>query len=251
MLLGMLALRRQPVRQPQLRLYAGKKRRRHALAAGGGDDEGGGCRTAERPLPPGLALHARARLVAGDRLAGAHLLRDPLGRLSDCLADAGEHVGDDTLRDGEAEQSLADLGQPLVADHLAAVQVRDDRRDAQRATWPNGVPSGMSAGALAVTRALQHGHVARSSSMPVVIGLIGGRRAVNGLSAGTVPVRPSFSRAARYSSTDFAGFFRLCRCDHAPRPARAPARVRLVAARIHRDEAPRCRMAPVPRLGNA
>jgi len=36
----------------------------------------------------------------------------------------------------------------------------------------------MSAGALAVTRALQHGHVARSSSMPVVIGLIGGRRAV-------------------------------------------------------------------------
>jgi len=32
----------------------------------------------------------------------------------------------------------------------------------------------MSAGALAVTRALQHGHVARSSSMPVVIGLIGG-----------------------------------------------------------------------------
>jgi hypothetical protein len=174
MLLGMLALRRQPVRQPQLRLYAGKKRRRHALAAGGGDDEGGGCRTAERPLPPGLALHARARLVAGDRLAGAHLLRDPLGRLSDCLADAGEHVGDDTLRDGEAEQSLADLGQPLVADHLAAVQVRDDRRDAQRATWPNGVPSGMSAGALAVTRALQHEHVARSSSMPVVIGLIGG-----------------------------------------------------------------------------
>ncbi len=39
---------------------------------------------------------------------------------------------------------------------------------------PNGVPSGMSVGAFAVTRALQHGHVARNSSMRVVTGLIGG-----------------------------------------------------------------------------
>ena len=90
-----------------------------------------GRRAAERPLPPGLALHARARLVAGDHLARAHLRRDPLGRRSDGLADAGEHVGDGALRDREAEQALADLGQPLVADHLAAVQVGDDRRDAR------------------------------------------------------------------------------------------------------------------------
>jgi hypothetical protein len=39
---------------------------------------------------------------------------------------------------------------------------------------PNGVPSGMSAGALAATRALQQGQTARNSSMRVVIGLIGG-----------------------------------------------------------------------------
>jgi hypothetical protein len=89
-----------------------------------------GCGAAERPLPPGLALDARARLVAGDHLARTHLLRDPLGRLSDGLADAGKHIGDGALRKGEAEEALADLGQPFVADHLAAVQVRDDRRDA-------------------------------------------------------------------------------------------------------------------------
>jgi hypothetical protein len=64
----------------------------------------------------------------------AHLCRDPLGRLGDGFADAGEHVGDGPLRDGQAEQALADLGQPLVADHLAAVQVRDHRRDA-RTEW--------------------------------------------------------------------------------------------------------------------
>src|ERR1700688_3997032 len=40
---------------------------------------------------------------------------------------------------------------------------------------PNGEPSGMSAGAWAVTRALQHGHVARNRLILVVIGLIGGR----------------------------------------------------------------------------
>src|ERR1700686_3267307 len=40
---------------------------------------------------------------------------------------------------------------------------------------PNGEPSGMSAGASAVTRALQHGHVARNRLIRVVIGLIGGR----------------------------------------------------------------------------
>src|SRR5450631_2775709 len=40
---------------------------------------------------------------------------------------------------------------------------------------PNGEPSGMSAGAWAVTRALQHGHVARNRLIRVVIGLIGGR----------------------------------------------------------------------------
>jgi hypothetical protein len=39
---------------------------------------------------------------------------------------------------------------------------------------PNGVPSGISAGALAVTRALQQGQVARNNSTRVVIGLIGG-----------------------------------------------------------------------------
>src|SRR5271154_1460752 len=40
---------------------------------------------------------------------------------------------------------------------------------------PNGEPSGMSVGAWAVTRALQHGHVARNRLIRVVIGLIGGR----------------------------------------------------------------------------
>jgi hypothetical protein len=39
---------------------------------------------------------------------------------------------------------------------------------------PNGVPSGISAGAIAITRALQQGQMARNSSMRVVIGLIGG-----------------------------------------------------------------------------
>jgi hypothetical protein len=39
---------------------------------------------------------------------------------------------------------------------------------------PNGVPSGITAGALAVTRALQQGQVARNNSTRVVIGLIGG-----------------------------------------------------------------------------
>ena len=128
MLLGVLALCGQPVRQPHLGLRAGEERRRHALAAGLSHDEGDGRRA---PLPPGLALHARTGLVAGDHLAGAHLCRDPVGRRAKCLADAGEHVGDGALRDGEAEQALADLGQPLEADHLAAVQVGDDRRDAR------------------------------------------------------------------------------------------------------------------------
>jgi hypothetical protein len=52
-----------------------------------------------------------------------------LGRRGHGLAHAGEHIGDGALGDGETEQAVADLGQPLVADHLAAVQVRDDRRD--------------------------------------------------------------------------------------------------------------------------
>src|SRR5580693_6002146 len=39
---------------------------------------------------------------------------------------------------------------------------------------PNGVPSGISAGTLAVTRTLQQGQVARNNSTRVVIGLIGG-----------------------------------------------------------------------------
>src|SRR5262249_61959649 len=39
---------------------------------------------------------------------------------------------------------------------------------------PNGVPSGMSAGAAAVTRFAQHGQVARNSSTRVVTGFIGG-----------------------------------------------------------------------------
>jgi hypothetical protein len=42
------------------------------------------------------------------------------GMICDCLADAGEHVGDGALRDCEAEEALADLGEPLEADHLAA-----------------------------------------------------------------------------------------------------------------------------------
>src|ERR1700758_3528198 len=128
-LLGVPQLRGQPVRQPHLGLHATEKVCRHALAARRCDhmiDSGG---AAERPLPPGLTLHARTRLVAGDPLACAHLCCDPLGRRCDGLADTSEHVGDSALRDCEAEQALADLGEPLEADHLAAVQVGDHRRD--------------------------------------------------------------------------------------------------------------------------
>jgi hypothetical protein len=48
-----------------------------------------------------------------------------------------------------AEGALADLGQPLEADSLAAAQV---------GVWTEQVPRGKSAGALAVARALQQGH---------------------------------------------------------------------------------------------
>src|SRR5450755_1820901 len=70
--LGVCALRRQTIRQPHLRPHAVEKVRRHALAARRRDHmiDGGGA--AERPLPVRLALHARAGLVAGDHLAGAH-----------------------------------------------------------------------------------------------------------------------------------------------------------------------------------
>jgi len=72
------------------------------------------------PLPPGLALHGGTRLIAGDHLLARTFCRDPLGRRCNCLADAGEHVGDSALRDREAEEALADFSQPLEADHLAA-----------------------------------------------------------------------------------------------------------------------------------
>jgi hypothetical protein len=57
-------------------------------------------------------------------------------------------------KQGEAQ---AHLGEPLEADHLAAVRLGDHR------PGPNGVHSGISAGALALTRALQQGQVARNN----------------------------------------------------------------------------------------
>ena len=60
-----------------------------------------------------------ARTSAAIRSAGAAM----------ASPNSGKHVGDGALRDGEAEQALADLGQPLVADHLAAVQIGDRRHD--------------------------------------------------------------------------------------------------------------------------
>jgi hypothetical protein len=60
-------------------------------------------------------------------------------------------------------------GQPVRQPHLGLGAGEKGRRHAL-----NGVPSGMSAGALAVTRALQQGQVARNSSMRVVTGRIGG-----------------------------------------------------------------------------
>src|SRR5271157_6036944 len=123
--LGVCALRRQAIRQPHLRPHAGEKVRRHALAARRRDHmiDGGGA--AERPLPVRLALHARAGLVAGDHLAGAHGGGDLLCCRAERLAHTCQHVGDRALGDGQAEQAFAQLGQTLEADQLAAVQISD------------------------------------------------------------------------------------------------------------------------------
>lgn len=90
--------------------------------------DGGGA--AERPLPVGFALHPRTGLVAGDHIAGAHGGGDGVCGGAERRAHAGQHVGDRALRDGQPEQAFAHFGQPLEADHLAAVQIRDRRLDA-------------------------------------------------------------------------------------------------------------------------
>src|SRR5258708_7755535 len=80
-------------------------RRRDHMIDGGG--------AAERPLPVRLALHARAGLVAGDHLAGAHGGGDLLCCRAERLARACQPVGDRALRDCQAEQPFAPLGQTL------------------------------------------------------------------------------------------------------------------------------------------
>src|SRR5271155_3784835 len=84
---------------------------------------------------------------------------------------------------------------------------------------PNGEPSGMSAGAWAVTRALQHGHVARNRLIRVVIGLIGGRS--------------TWSQALASSWPAFAGFLHPCRLRDVPLLT-ARRRQRRVVRRLRR-----------------
>ena len=125
MRLSVGALRGEPVGQPHLRFRAVEKRSRHALSACRCDQmiHGGGA--AERPLPPRLAFDARARFVRRDDRAGAHGRGDRPGVDGERFADAGEHIGDGALRDGQAEQAVERFGQALETHQLATVQIRD------------------------------------------------------------------------------------------------------------------------------
>jgi hypothetical protein len=58
--------------------------------------------------------------------------------------------------------------------HVKALNPASPNCDHRRDARTERLPSGISAGALAVTRALQQGHVARNNSTRVAIGLIGG-----------------------------------------------------------------------------
>src|ERR1700732_314196 len=74
---------------------------------------------------------------------------------------------------------------------------------------PNGEPSGMSAGVWAVTRALQHGHVARNRLIRVVIGLIGGRSTWSQALANSWPASSSAAAHAQRAAEELrraAGF---------------------------------------------
>ena len=169
--LGVSALRGKSVGQPDLRLGATEKHRRHAFAACRRDHVGHGRGAAERSLPPRRAFHACACFVAGDHRARAHAGGDHVGVGCERLAGARQHVGDDALRDAQAEQAVEHFGQALETHQLAAVQIGDGRSDAGAERGALGHVGRRCRGdALAAARAL-----ARNKLMRVVIGLIGGR----------------------------------------------------------------------------
>src|SRR5262249_46014217 len=137
MFVGVVALRGEAIREPNLRLRTVEELYRHDLAAGRGDHVSHGRRRAKYPLPVRLSLDPGRGLVAGDHRAVADSLVDIFSALGKGLSGTRQHVGDGAFGNLQAEQALQHLGQTRVAHHLAAMQIRDERDDAG-AEWGAG-----------------------------------------------------------------------------------------------------------------
>src|SRR5215470_11091789 len=148
---GVIALRRKTIGEPHLGLRPVEELYRHDLTPCWGDHVSHGRRRAEYPLPMRLSLDAGRGLVAGDDGAVADGLVDCFSALGKRLGSARQHVGYGAFRNLQPEQAVQHLGQPCVADHLAAVQIGDQRDDAwaeRRAARPlrgTVAPDGLAA----------------------------------------------------------------------------------------------------------
>ena len=131
MRLGVRALRRQPVRQPHLRLRAVEKRRRHALSARRGDHDDrrpwrSRTSTATRSCPS-RARSSRRWRSPRSRARSAAIAR--LARRTACRRARACWRSRPARSSGRTGRRAASVRR-LKLDHLAAVQIRDRRRDA-------------------------------------------------------------------------------------------------------------------------
>ena len=129
-LFGVASLRGQTVGDPDVRLGAGEKVRNHRFAAAGRDDVGDRGGAAKDPLPVGFSLDARRGLVAVDHRRRAHGGSNGCGCGRERLGGAGDHIGDGALGDGQPKEVARRLDEAAIADHLARVQINDQRCNA-------------------------------------------------------------------------------------------------------------------------
>ncbi len=111
------------VADPDFRRRVLKKLTDHRFAAAGRDAVRYRSGRAKHPLPAGLAFDARRSLVRGNHGCRTHLGIDASRFRGERCVRAAEYIGDGAFADFQPEQPFEHLHQPVVADHVAGVQI--------------------------------------------------------------------------------------------------------------------------------